>query len=133
MPSFDVDRERLNVFEIGDEYRFAEYFDRTDLFEDLSEYYVDDVYRFEIPAEEFPDVRERLEDAYYDPVVVSDLEAYCVVIEQYEKHAEILKLSVANWECSGHRFFLMRSEFAVEKALQRGATRIEETEFVVGL
>lgn len=121
------------MFEVGDEYLFQEYFDRTALFEDLSEYYVDDAYRFEITAEEFPDVRERLEDAYYDSVVVSDLEPYCVVIEKYEKHGEILKQSVANWERSGHRFFLMRSEFAVEKALQRGATRIEETEFVVGL
>lgn len=133
MPSFDVDRERLNVFEVGDEYLFTEYFDLTDLFEDLSEYYDEDAYRFEVPADEFPEVRDRLEDAYYDPVVVSDFEPYCVVVGKYDKHAEILKESVANWERSGHRFFLMKSEFAVEKALQRGATRIGETEFVVGL
>ncbi len=133
MPSFGVDRERLNVFAVGEAYLFAEYFDRPDLFEALSEYYVDDAYRFEVPDEEFPEVRERLEDAHYDPVVVTDLEPYCVVVERYDEHAEILKRSVANWERSGHRFFLMPSELEVEAALERGATRIGDTEFVVGL
>ena len=35
---------------------------------------------FEVPADEFDAVRERLEAAYFDPVVVTDLEPYCVVV-----------------------------------------------------
>ncbi|MFB6298199.1 MAG: hypothetical protein ABEH56_06735 [Salinirussus sp.] len=66
MPQFDVDAERITVFRIDDEYLFSHYFDQTDVFEDLSEYYNEDAYRFAVPAEDFDDVRERLEEAYTD-------------------------------------------------------------------
>lgn len=133
MPTFDVEPERITVFEVDDEYRFAHYFDREDIFEDLREYYNDNEYRFEIPAAEFEAVRDRLEAAHFDPVVVTDLEPYCVVKEKYTEHAEILKQSVANWERSGQLFFLMKDELAVTDAVERGATRLEDTRFVVGL
>jgi hypothetical protein len=109
------------------------HFDREDVFESLREYYNDDEYRFEIPAEDFDTVRAQLEDEFFEPVVVEDLEPYCVVKEQYTEHAEILKQSVFNWERRGHLFFLMKDELAVKDAVERGATPIEETEFVLGL
>lgn len=133
MPTFDVDPEPLTVFRVGEAYIFAHYFDRTDVFEALSEYYDGEHYRFEVPADEFDDVREVLADAYYEPEVVEDLEPYCVVVEKYDKHADILRHSVVTWERRGHRFFLMKSELAVEEALERGATRVSETSFAVGL
>lgn len=133
MPTFDVKPEELTVFKVDDEYLFSQYFDQQDVFEDLRDYYNDDAYRFEVPADEFENVRERLEDAYFNPVVVTNLEPYCVVIDKYDEHAEILKQSVANWERSGNRFFLMKDELAVKEAVERGATRISETDFVVGL
>ena len=133
MPTFDVEPEELTVFEVDDEYLFSQYFDQQDVFEDLRDYYNDDAYRFEVPEDEFNSVRERLEDAYFDPVVATDLDPYCVVIDKYDEHAEILKQSVANWERSGNRFFLMKDELAVKEAVERGATRISETDFVVGL
>jgi hypothetical protein len=133
MPSFDVDATEICVFPVGEEYLFSHYFERDDAFELLQEYYDDDAYRFEIPEAEFDAVRDRLEEAYFEPVVVTDLEPYCVVIDKYDEHAEILKRSVANWERSGHRFFLMKDDLAVTEAVERGATRIEDTDFVVGL
>lgn len=133
MPTFDVDRDEIIVFEIGDEYLFSYYFDQQDVFEDLRDYYNEDEYRFEVPADAFDTVRERLEDAYLDPVVVTDLEPYCVLIDKYDEHAEILKRSVATWERQGRRLFLMKDELAVKEALEHGATRISETDFVVGL
>lgn len=133
MPAFDVDTDPLTVFRVGDEYLFSKYFDRTDLFEDLKQYYNDEKYRFEVPADEFESVRDRLEEAYFEPVEVTEFEPYCVVVEKYDDHAEILKRSVANWERRGHRFFLMKDELAVKDAVERGATRISETDFVVGL
>lgn len=133
MPQFDVEAERINVFEIDDQYLFKYYFDRTDLFEEFREYYNDEEYRFEIPAEEFDAIRERLAEEYFDPVIVEDLESFCVVKEKYTEHAEILKNSVANWERRGHLFFLMKDELSVKEALERGADRLEETEFVLGI
>jgi hypothetical protein len=132
MPTFDVDPERITVFRVGDEYLFSHFFDREDVFESLREYYNGEEYRFEGPAEEFDAVRDRLEDGYYDPVVVEDLEPYCVVKEQYTEHAEILKQSVLSWERQGHLFFLMKDELAVDEAVERGATPIDETDYVLG-
>lgn len=133
MPRFDADPERINVFHVDDEYLFAHYFDRTDVFEALSGYYNEDAYRFEVPAADFEDVRERLSDAYYDPVVVEDLEPYCVVKEQYTEYADILRNSVLHWERRDHRFFVMKDELAVKEAVEKGAEPIEETGFVIGL
>lgn len=133
MPRFDVDAERINLFEISDQYLFKQYFDRTDLFEEFSEYYNDEAYRFEIPPDDLKTVRERLSEAYFEPVIVEDPEPFCVVKEKYTGHAEILKRSVAHWERRGHLFFVMKDELAVREAVERGAERIEETEFVLGL
>ncbi len=133
MADFDVDRERINVFPVGTEYVFTHYFDRTDLFEEFREHYNGDEYRFEVPREEFPAVERRLSEAYFDPVVIEDLESYCVVKEQYTEHADILKDSIATWERRGHLFFLMETELSVKKSLEAGARRLEDTEFVLGL
>lgn len=133
MPAFDVDPERITVFHIDDEYLFSHYFTRLDLFEELSEYYNSDAYRFEIPAEEFERVKEQLVDEYIELTVAEEFEAYCVVKEQYTEHAEVLRDSVVNWERDGHRFFLMKDELSVNEAIERGATPITETDFVVGL
>ena len=133
MPTFDVDPTQLVVFKIDDEYLFSHYFDQQDVFDDLQEYYNDNAYRFEVPAAEFDTVSNRLEDAYFEPAVVTELEPYCVVIDKYDEHAEILKNSVANWERGGKRFFLMKDDLAVKEAVERGATLISETDFVVGL
>lgn len=98
--AFDVDREETYVFPVGDEYRFSHYFDRTDVFEALKEYYDGENYCFEVPAAEHPDV---------------------------------LRNSVANWECDGNLFFLTTDDRAVELAVEEGATPIAETNHVVGL
>lgn len=133
MASFDVDRDRILVFEIDDECVFSRFFDRTDVFEELREYYEDDAYRFEVPAEEFEAVRSYLEDNYYELEVVTDLEPYTVVIDQYEPHADILRNSVIEWTRSGHRFFLLKDELSVQEAIEQGADPVAETEFVIGL
>ena len=53
MPRFDVDSRRITVFRVGDEYLFSHYFERTDLFEDLREYYNEEAYRFPEPLVRF--------------------------------------------------------------------------------
>lgn len=133
MPTLNVDREEIYVFSVGDDYLFSHYFDRTDVFDALKEYYDGENYRFEVPSEEFDDVRQLLEDEYFEPVVADDLESFCVVKEKYTEHAEILRNSVANWERDGQRFFLMKDEHSVRLAEEQGATRIEATNYVVGI
>lgn len=81
-----------------------------------------------MPAEKFPAVKERLSEAYFEPVVIEDLEAYCVVKEQYTEHADILRDSVAKWERRGHLFFLMKDELSVMEALEQEAQRLAETD-----
>lgn len=133
MPTFDVDPEQLTVFRVGEEYLFSEYFEREDVFAELEPYYDRGDYHFTVPAEAFDEVAEVLADACYEPVVIEDLEPYCVVIDRYETHAPILRQSVVSWTRRGHRFFLLPSELAVQEALERGATPVAETEFAVGL
>lgn len=133
MSSFDIDPERITVFEIDDEFLFAHYFTREDLFERLSDYYNSEVYRFEIPAAEFDAVKAELAEEYIELVVADEFEPYCVVKDKYTEHADILRNSVINWERDGHRFFLMKDDLSVKEAVEQGATPIEETDFVVGI
>lgn len=130
---FGISPDPVLLFRVGNQYMFSAYIDHEAVFDDLRQYYNDTEYRFEVPLDAYPEVCERLEDAYFDPVEVTDLEPYCVVLEKYDEHAAVLKQSVATWERRGHRFFLLRSDLAVADALERGATRLDETEFVVGL
>lgn len=133
MTDFDVEREELLVFRVGEEYLFSQYFERRDVFGNLQEYYDEGTYRFEVPASEFDEVREHLRDAYYEPRVVEDLEPYCVVKEQYTAHADILKNAVVHWERRGHNFFLMEDDLAVKEALEAGATSASEIDLALGL
>lgn len=133
MPEFDIDCEEILFFKVGDEYLFSHYFERQDIFEELSEYYNDKAYRFEVPATEVDEVKEFLDDNYYNPVIIEDLAPYCVIKEQYSKHAEILRNSVVKWERDGQMFFLMKDDLSVKEARERGAHPISETDYVVGL
>lgn len=133
MPEFDVDPERVNVFEIDDQYLFKHYFQRTDLFEELREYYNDEEYRFEVSADEFKDVQEFLQKEYIVLEIVDDLETFCVVKEQYTEHADILRNAVIQWQREGYNFFLMKDELSVKEALEQGATPVAETDLVIGL
>lgn len=132
MPSVETDKEPIYVFELEDTYLFKHYFERTDIFSELQEYYNGDEYRFEIPVDEFPDVQDLLERNAYKPIYVDDIEEFSVVKEEYTAHADILRNSVMNWSRRGHNFFIMQDPQAVEQALEQGASRLDETDFVLG-
>jgi hypothetical protein len=125
--------ESIYVFEIDDTYHFSHYFARTDIFTDLAEYYRESDYRFEIPADDYPEVEALLERNHYDPIVVDDISQFSVVKETYTDHADILQDSVLTWSRDGYNFFVMESPQAVEEAVQHGATRITDTDLVLGI
>lgn len=133
MSDLDIATDRINVFRVGEEYLLKYYFDREYLFDELESYYTYESYRFEVPLSEFDSVRELLEAEYFDPVVITDIEPYCVVKEAYTKHADILRNSVLHWERNAHNFFLLKDDLSVREAIELGADPVEDTEFVVGL
>ncbi len=124
---------QINVFVFRDDFAFSHYFDGGEVFRELSEYYLDEEYRFEVPTDEFEAVEETLAEHGYDVRMVEDPEPYCVVVEQYEPHADLLRASVAHWTRRGREFFLLPDEAAVEEAVREGATRVEETDLAAGV
>lgn len=94
--------------------------------------YNEEEYRFEVPAEAFETVREELAGEYIELDVVNDREAFCVVKGQYSEYGDVLRDSVAHWERRGQRFFLLKDELAVKQAIERGAERLGDTEYVLG-
>ncbi len=133
MGGSEPDRTPIYLFPVDRAVYFAHFFDRTDIFERLAPYYDEDVYRFEVPEDELAEVRTVLEDHWFDPVVVDDIAEFCVVKEQYTPHAEILKQSVQHWDRRGYNFFVMKNPVAVDQAVERGATRIGQTDLVLGI
>jgi len=133
MPTFEVEKERIYIFELEEDYRFKHYFDREDIFSELQDHYNGEGYRFEVPKDEFPDVEDLLNENYFEPVIVDDPSEFGVVKEAYTEHADILRNSVMHWSRDDHNFFLMKDPKAVDQAVEQGASRISETEFVLGL
>lgn len=133
MPTFEADRTPVYLFVVDGVYHFKHFFEAEAVFEALKGYYNHEEYRFEVPVDEFEAVEAVLEAHHYEPVPVEDLEAFCVVIDRYEPHADVLRNAVLTWDRRGHRFFAMKDPAAVELALERGAGRVDESGFVVGL
>ena len=134
MPGAEVDREPVHVFVLDRAYVFKRYFELNELFDELRDFYDADEYRFEVPEREWEDVTATLREYHYEPTVVEDVEDFVVVKEQYTKHAEILKHSVANWTRREYNFFLMKDPLSVERAVQeQGATLASETDLAVGV
>lgn len=135
MPEFGSDLEEIYAFEIDGEVLFKQYFAVKSIFRELQPYYNGEEYRFEVPSDDLGALRDQLNEYGYDLRVVADaeIESFCVVKEQYTKHADILRNSVAHWSRDGYNFFLMKDPLAVDQALEQGAQRVGETNLVAGL
>lgn len=82
---------------------------------------------------DFDEVSALLEEYYYEPVVVEEKAEFCVVKDQYTEHSDILRNSVASWTRDGMRFFLMKDLTSVSQAVEQGAKRITDTDYVLGI
>ena len=129
MPSFEVDREEITVFAIGDTYLFKQFFEQDELFADLKQYYNSEAYRFEVPEADFEAVAERLKEHFYEPVVVEDIDRFCVVKRKYTDHPDVLfKTAVAKQSSGDHTVFLLKDQLSVEQAIEQGVTQLENTD-----
>ena len=121
--------EQVNVFEVNEMYLFKQYFDSEKVFDRLKQYYNNQHYRFEVPPDDFEELRSFLTEHGYGLVVVDAIEEFVVVVEQYTAHPEnIFKQSVMQRSVDGYNCFLMTGQVAVEQAMHDGAPRLTETD-----
>jgi len=127
MPTFDVDREEITAFEFDGRYIFKQYFDNDDLFQELEQYYNTDKYRFEIPDESLPEVRQVLDDYFYELKIADNILPYCVVQQKEADSSTILRNAVLSRQQGNQDIFLMKDKLSVKQAVEQGASRGKES------
>lgn len=129
MPTFGVDSTEIPVFEVNGTYVFKHYFEDADVFEQLEAYYNESAYRFELPSDDdLTSVADVLADHFVELDVVEEIEPYCVAINKYEDHADILRNAVVSVTRGDTRIFLMKDELSAEQAVENGATWLADTD-----
>ena len=124
---FDINRKKINVFKIGKQYCFKEYFSDRGILKELSEYYNKKKYRFECgTASERNKIIKYLWKAGFDTNLIEDMSEYSVKIDRYKKYADILKNSIEQTEIGSSRIFLMKDMFSVEQAIEQGAEKYSD-------
>lgn len=119
------DSEPVNVFEVDEMYLFRHYVNGEEVFDRLKQYYNNQQYRFELPPDEFDEIRSFLADHGYELVPIDAVAQFSVVVEKYTAHPEnIFKASVAQRSVDDYNCFLMVDQFSVAVAVDDGATRL---------
>ena len=122
--NFDISRKKINIFKIGKQYCFKEYFSDKEIFKELSEYYNTKKYRFECDtASERNKIIKYLWNAGFDTNLIEEMSEYSVKIDRFKKYADILKNSLEQAEIGSDRIFLMKDRFSVEQAIEKGAEK----------
>jgi hypothetical protein len=128
MPTFDIETEEITVFDIGDRYIFKTYFDEDQLFKRLEKYYNNDKYRFEIPEGDLKEVRQVLDEYYYELDVEDSVEDYCVVVDRKSKSANTLRNLVMRKHKGEHEILVMKDKLSKRQALEKSAVALEKSE-----
>lgn len=125
--------ERVNTFWTGDRFLFRHYFAGDEVFARLRSYYDGSQYRFEVPHDEYPEVRRFLRDRGYRLVLVDAVEEFVVVVRRYTRHPEnVFKASVLQWSVGEYNCFLLKDRASVELAASQGATPLVDTGIELG-
>jgi hypothetical protein len=122
--TFDVikRRKKVTLFKLGKIWVFKHFFEDTEMFKALAEFYNDDKFRFEFKTfGERNNALKILEWAGFDYELVEDLSPYAVKLSRYSKYAPLLKNSISHMETSDWRIFLMKDQAAVDEATRIGA------------
>lgn len=122
--------DTIPVFDIDGRYYFKHYFEDTDLYSKLSQFYNSEAYRFEVPEDEFPAIRSFLTSNGKDVETVEEIDDYVVVKEKYTGHPDVLFTeSVLKRSHSGYNLFLMKDRTAVRSAITSGAEPVSAKDF----
>lgn len=134
VPTFDVDVERINVFELDEYYVFKHYFELDDAFDEVREFYNREEYRFEVPKDALKEVRERLADHYVELDVVDDVTEFCVVKRKHSDHPDLLfKNAICQESRRDYNIFVLKDKLTVEQAIMHGAEPLAETTLEIGI
>ena len=127
MPTFNIETGVITVFDTADNCIFKTYFDENQLFKQLETYYNEDKYRFEIPDDDLPQVRQLLEEYYYELTVADYVEDYCVVVKKNADSSDILRNSVMRKRRGQHEILIMKDELSKEQVIGEGAVSLEKS------
>lgn len=120
--------ERVYAFGLDETVLFKHWFD-DEAYGEISTYYDDYEYRFEVPRSRFAEVTDALADHGYTLDLVSDWEPFTVVKRKYTNHPKLLfKNSVLHRGTRNFNVFVMKDREAVDQAVERGARPIAATD-----
>lgn len=123
------DAETIPLFLIGSTFYFKYYFEDRAVFDELSQYYNEEGYRFEVPGDALDSVVAVLERAGKTPRPLETFEDYVVAKEKYTNHPDVLfKKSVLKADDGGYNLFLMQDRAAVNAAVTSGGVPLADTE-----
>lgn len=82
----------------------------------------------------FDEVRELLEEQFYEPVIIRDLKSFCVVYPKYTEHPSLsFKVSVLQRSKGSHHLFFIKDQLSISspclihlvRYAQRSIRRVE--------
>ena len=119
-------KKSITIIKAGSHWIFKHFFDDTEGFRELADYYDKDGYRFVLktPGERNL-VQKLLEQRGFDVELVENSRGYVVKLSHKSKYAGVLKNSLAQIETSEWRIFLMKDQAAVKEAIREGAKLVE--------
>jgi hypothetical protein len=127
MPTFNVEKEEITAFNLGDTYIFKTYFDKDPVYNQLQKYYNENKYRLELPDIDLDTVEQLLDEYYYELEVTDNFGDYCVVAEKGTDSSDILRNSVMRKQRAQHEIFVMKDELSVKQTVEQGAERMEKS------
>ncbi|AZH26698.1 hypothetical protein [Haloplanus aerogenes] len=128
MPSFDVEKTEITVFEIDGLYLFRQYFDEDGLFQQLEEYYNSERYRFEVPECDLPEISQILDNYFYELKLADNPAEYCAVIDKGIDASDIMRNAVATQRHRDFVIFLLKDKISLKQAKEHGAISLEKSE-----
>jgi len=127
MPIFNVEKEEITAFDLGDTYIFKTDFDEVLVYNQLQKYYNENKYRLEVPEIDLKEVEHLFDKYYYELKMTDDFEKYCVVVEKETDSSDILRNSVMRKRRGQHEVFVMKDETSVRQAVEHGTAQIEKS------
>ena len=119
-------KKSITIIKAGSHWIFKHFFDDTESFRELADYYDKDGYRFVLktPGERNL-VQKMLEQRGFDVVLVENSRGYVVKLSHKSKYGGVLKNSLAQIETPEWRIFLLKDKNAVLEAIRLGAKLVE--------
>lgn len=125
MSSFKIGTEEITAFAFENTYLFTECFDKKQLFNQLKKYHNKYNYCFKVPEGGLKEVKQTLDNYFYELVIEDSPEGYCVVGNEETDTYAILRNSVMSKQPRNHDIYLMNDKLSHKQTIEQGEIRIE--------